>query len=435
MDWRPFAGLVRPGYDISVVWNYCDTDSFDWSWAVKYDEICLVAWSLGVAAASSGLTAPIDRLITMRLAVNGTPCPVDDSLGIPRIIFEGTRDSLDQNNLLKFYRRVAGSRAAYDAFSSDLPQRALQELAEELELFISGGMKTTLCRWDRAVVSDSDAIFPPANQKAAWADVPTDIIVGAHLPDFQAVLDRYIIDKDLTESRFHAGGKTYDSASTVQKAVVDRLLEMADLSHCANTGTIIEVGSGTGYLSHKLDSFFVDADIEMWDLAGTSPVDGPRRSFRRGDAEILVREAADESADMVLSSSTIQWFNSPRRFLEHCSRILRPDGRLIISTFVDGNLEEIRKYTGRSLPLMTERQWLQSVPENMAVEVSETEEIRLEFGSPSDVFRHLKATGVNSLGRGGERKSLRRIMDSMEAAGNGVHTVTYRPIYLILSKK
>ena len=44
MDWRPFASLSRPGYDILVIWDYRDL-LFDWKPLFRYDEICLIASS------------------------------------------------------------------------------------------------------------------------------------------------------------------------------------------------------------------------------------------------------------------------------------------------------------------------------------------------------------------------------------------------------
>ena len=51
MVWRPFRELSLPGYDIMVLWDYRDL-TFNWKPLMAYDEVCLVAWSMGVFAAS-----------------------------------------------------------------------------------------------------------------------------------------------------------------------------------------------------------------------------------------------------------------------------------------------------------------------------------------------------------------------------------------------
>ena len=109
MDSEPFAGLYRHGYDIMVVWDYRDF-SLDWSCVAQYDEICVVAWSLGVYAAAAA-TAPIAARVSLRLAVNGTLSPVDSLKGIPPAVFHGTLDALDERNLTKFCHAIFSPRS------------------------------------------------------------------------------------------------------------------------------------------------------------------------------------------------------------------------------------------------------------------------------------------------------------------------------------
>jgi hypothetical protein len=58
----------------------------------------------------------------------------------------------------------------------------------------------------------------------------------------------------------------------------------------------------------------------------------------------------------------------------------------------------------------------------------------MTFDSSIDVFRHLKATGVNALGRGGDRTDLRRRIDNYQPDLDGKYHITYRPIIIILKK-
>ena len=71
MDWRVFRHMRRHGYDIIIVWDYRQL-TFDWSVVASYDEICLVAWSMGVFAASVTIHEILPR-ITKSIAVGGTP--------------------------------------------------------------------------------------------------------------------------------------------------------------------------------------------------------------------------------------------------------------------------------------------------------------------------------------------------------------------------
>ena len=94
MDEKPFASLVVAGYDLWLVWDYRDM-TLGCGDFVRYREIVVVAWSFGVPAAARFIEGNQSLNITLKLAVNGTLFPVDDRMGIPQTIFDGTRANLD----------------------------------------------------------------------------------------------------------------------------------------------------------------------------------------------------------------------------------------------------------------------------------------------------------------------------------------------------
>ncbi len=440
MDASPFVELCRPGYDIAVVWDYRSID-IDWTFAAPYSEICVVAWSLGVYAAAIS-TYGIESRVTRRIAVNGTLFPVDNLRGIPEIVFKGTLDGLNDRNLQKFYRRVAGSQAAFDVFATHLPSRDIAELRCELEAFypLPIIVNDPIRRWDVAIICREDAIFPAANQWRAWQGIPVEMIDGAHLPDFQGILDRYIVDKQRVGERFACGRPSYDGDASVQAGIVHRLeatLRRPELLSLMQTpgARVLEIGSGTGLLSNVLDAMCAtDAHLELWDLVGPSPVAG--RYFRETDAELQLLRTPSGSFDLIVSASTIQWFNSPTRFFAECARILAPDGYMLVSTFARGNLYQVEAVTGRGLPLLSAEEWSRAAERCFSVEVLDCYWHTLEFDSALDVFRHLKGTGVNSLGRGaaGEgtlRNALKRYAPDLD----GLYRASYRPVILLLKKK
>ena len=441
MDSTPFEGLHRHGYDIMVVWDYRDF-ILDWNCTAPYDEICIVAWSLGVYAAAAA-SAPIAARVTLRLAVNGTLAPVGALRGIPPAIFQGTLDGLDERNLVKFYRRVAGSREAYARFAAAMPRRDISELKAELEEFLPRDFFAPVLdsRFDRAVISRDDAIFPASNQWRAWEDTPRILVDGAHLPDFQTILDRFVLDKDLTCDRFAAGVVSYDTNATVQDGLVERmrqLMERHDVpAHICRRGSrTIEIGSGTGKLSRVLDAFAGRfGTLEMWDLASEAPVTGAHRIFRKTDAELQLMRTPSESADLIASASTVQWFNSPSRFMEECARILMPGGLLLVGTYAAGNLSAVEAATGRGLPLLQPEEWQAVTPESFECLAADTYEVEMEFDTAADVFRHLKSTGVNSLGRGVGPAAMRQAIEAFPCDLDGKYRISYRPTLFLLRKK
>ena len=80
-DERAAAHVVPDGYDVLCTFDYRDIRPLPPGLAAPYRRIVLLAWSFGVRAAERICRdIPLDRAI----ALNGTPYPVDDRLGIPR---------------------------------------------------------------------------------------------------------------------------------------------------------------------------------------------------------------------------------------------------------------------------------------------------------------------------------------------------------------
>lgn len=441
MDDKPFAHLARPGYDIAVIWDYRNLH-IDWSFTRPYSEICILAWSMGVYAATI-TTQAIDYKVTARIAVNGTITPIHNTHGIPEAIYHGTLDGLSERNLLKFYRRVCGSAQAYKDFCLNIPQRPLDQLRDELAAIETHSILANPVaeRWDLAIISRDDAIFPPVNQFRAWDSTPRRMLPAPHLLDFQKIIDRYFIDKPLVGKRFSSGRPTYDLNAPVQQFAISKLEEMMQHNGLlkeilSKPLKIIEIGSGTGALSRRIAAWSPLSAIEMWDLSDNDAC-LPPGDFVCCDAETAIWQKPKQSADIIASASTLQWFNSPARFLDECHRVLAPGGYLLITTYIDGNLREIRQATGRSLPLLTDTEW-QLIARKAGFDVIDEHSCDkiLDFDTPLDALRHLKMTGVNALGRSRDSiRAARQMAERMYPMLDGLYHLTYRPYIAILKKQ
>lgn len=185
MDDRPTARLRGGRFDVCTCFDYRDLNTDEAARWADYDSLTVVGWSMGVWAAGrvlDGLQIPARKAV----AINGTPTPVDDARGIPSAMARATADGLSAESLARFYRRMVGGgkRLKEMEISGALPLVDPNERRQELYNIIAAqpAPESTL-RWDRALISTQDAIFPPENLRAAWRGAAETIEIDApHYP-------------------------------------------------------------------------------------------------------------------------------------------------------------------------------------------------------------------------------------------------------------
>lgn len=220
MDETPFLHYRPKASDFMICYDYRTLD-FDETLLKTYQEIHLVAWSMGVWAASQVLQR--DPLpITQRIAINGTPYPIDERRGIPPALFQGTLDGLDEASLLKFYRRMCADKKSFERFLSIAPRRPIEELRDELAAIgrqqvqsiqpiqqvqsIQPIQPAILPQqltfvWQQAVIGENDRIFPPAHQQEAWKGESIDTCIeSSHEAHYDEALFRRYLEEYEHES-------------------------------------------------------------------------------------------------------------------------------------------------------------------------------------------------------------------------------------------
>lgn len=181
--------------DLACCYDYRDLD-FNASELNGYKEIKIIAWSLGVWAASKVL--PIHPLpVCSCIAINGTLFPIDNKKGIPPAIFQGTIDRLDEKGLRKFNRRMCNSAEDFETFQKFAPERTVAELKNELiciQKLVTEDNTPSLLKWKKVYISPEDRIFPGENQQNAWqstTEIET-ITEGHYCPQlFSKLLNAY----------------------------------------------------------------------------------------------------------------------------------------------------------------------------------------------------------------------------------------------------
>ncbi|HEG0972681.1 TPA: methyltransferase domain-containing protein, partial [Campylobacter jejuni] len=113
--------------------------------------------------------------------------------------------------------------------------------------------------------------------------------------------------------------------------------------------------------------------------------------------EIAKQDLSKEKFDLIVSNATLQWLDLKRIILS-LRDMLNQNGILLLSTFAKQNLKEIKQSTGFGLNYFSLNE-LEQIFKVYFNEVKITQElVELSFDNALDVFRHLKLSGVNSLG-------------------------------------
>ena len=169
MDETPFLQIHPTDKDWMICYDYRSLE-FDADILQEYSEITLIAWSMGVWAASQIMKQYPSLPLSQSIAINGTLSPIHETKGITPTIFEGTLQGLNEQSLQKFQRRMCGSAADYKAFQTVAPQRPVEELKEELAAIQKHylSLPPSDFAWQRAIIGKSDRIFLPDSQWLAW---------------------------------------------------------------------------------------------------------------------------------------------------------------------------------------------------------------------------------------------------------------------------
>lgn len=236
------------------------------------------------------------------------------------------------------------------------------------------------------------------------------------------------IDKRRARASFERAAPDYDHVAVLQREIADRLLERLDYIRI-EPQRILDIGSGTGYVSEALLKRYRRAEVLALDFAHAMLLRARRRGswWRRprclcADAEAL--PLADDSVDLILSSATFQWCNDIERTFAECRRVLRPGGLLLFTSFGPDTLMELRRawsavdahaHVSPFLDMHDLGDAL--VRARLADPVMDAEHLTLTYTDLTSLMRDLKTLGARNATRERPRGlTSRRQLAALEAA-------------------
>lgn len=243
------------------------------------------------------------------------------------------------------------------------------------------------------------------------------------------------INKALVAQRFAKAGQSYVEHAVIQKQISAQLFEYLKVYCPQSLASVLEIGCGSGNLTHLFQSHFQVEQLFLNDLYDDveqhfSSVD--KINWLIGDIEQL---ELPSGLDAVISSSALQWMIDLPALLQRIHSALKPNAYFCFSTFGPDNLTEIKQLTGQGLNY-ADLDSLQQQLEQQSFEVLFIQQDHKQryFDHPKSILQHLKATGVTATAKSHRwtKQSLQQFYLDYEQFYDeqGFH-LTYHPIYVI----
>lgn len=221
---------------------------------------------------------------------------------------------------------------------------------------------------------------------------------------------------NFVQKTFDKASKSYHNASHIQKDMAFNLVKELDClakdrQYSAHKCDVLELGSGTGNLTHHLiaknyiKSLFINdlsqamldecklniqKEIKAINLKSLNL----KTSFIEGDFTKLF---LDKKFDVVISNAMLQWCKDLPYTFSVFKSFLKPQGSLLVSTFGPNNFIEFKESLNITLNY-AKKDYIKDNLERLGFNVTIVDNCFKEhFLSAKDLLLYLKSTGVSGI--------------------------------------
>ena len=213
---------------------------------------------------------------------------------------------------------------------------------------------------------------------------------------------------------------TYDDAAILQKTIAERMDERLALT-TLNPKIVVDIGAGTGLLTHKVIQrypqakvFAIDLSLEMLKQARMRLKTAkfgwlPQAIWSIEGATILNADAyslplQDKSVDLLVSNVMLQWCDDLDGVFAEFRRVLRPEGLIMFTTFGPDTLKELKQaWTIADAVDAHVNQFVDMhdigdalIRNGFGQPVMDVEHFTLTYEKPMGVLKDLKAIGATN---------------------------------------
>lgn len=182
-DENPFKFLACENFDVLIVYDYSTIDE-NIEKFTSYKEINLIAWSMGVFVAYL-LKDKLPKF-NKKIAINGTPLPVNDEFGIPVKPFLLTLRHARTGLEGKFYQNIFDTKEEFEKYSTMSVNRSIENRETELKSLYDKIQSAEINYnrfYDKSLISSRDKIIPTKNQINFWQNnAEIEMLESGHFP-------------------------------------------------------------------------------------------------------------------------------------------------------------------------------------------------------------------------------------------------------------
>ena len=139
---------------------------------------------------------------------------------------------------------------------------------------------------------------------------------------------------------FNSASSNYNDNAFLQNEIANRLAEKLKVISI-KPQTIIDLGSGTGFLSEKTAKIFPNSILVCVDFAQQSLLENSQNLKVCANAYKL--PFASNSVDFIFSNLMMQWCPDLTTLFNECFRVLKPQGLFLFTTFGPDTLKELKR--------------------------------------------------------------------------------------------
>lgn len=231
--------------------------------------------------------------------------------------------------------------------------------------------------------------------------------------------------------------KSYNQNAVVQFEMAKKMATLIK-KYCACPKRILEIGSGTGFLTNYIyNEFNSNCELFLNDInKNQTKIEIPPQNFIQGD---ILDVEIPNNIDLITSNAVFQWIN-PNKLFKKLYQHINNNSTIAFSTFGKENYKQFKNFGGINYLTINE---LECILKENSLEVVHLEEqiFTLYFNTPYEVLKHIKSTGVTTFNNeknaklwtkstitNFEQKYLQENSDN-----NGI-SLTYHPIFCICNK-